>query len=474
MTRSLPDRFVARVEALLPKSEQADFLARCTEPLPKTIRSQTTDLPVNWELGKVALIDEAFFIDRTDKSKPLGKTSPHMAGQIYSATLSSLLAAKVMSPYEGDKVLDLCSAPGSKTTFLASLVGAEGAVIANELSSSRTKKLAANIDRMGCANTVICQNDGATMQYFCDQEFDSILLDAPCSSEGFGRKSSEFFNTQWSEKKIYECSKLQKKLIVSAFNMLRPEGDMLYSTCTSAPEENEAVVDWFLNQFPEAELIPVDLGDIPHGTGIDSWEGVNFDPQISKHARRLWPHKFSKNWDSELFFLAKIRKKHPLKRAPAVKNFQDSGLNKLPKNKMAEITTQLFKYWGIPKDVWRGKILVESKGDIFVTNNLAYGFAKKNKYQRVGLKILDKHFNITHPFVLHFGKHAVQNVIDLSSEEMDRFLGGYDFEHDFVLTEIKSPFKGMALVRCDGYTLGWAKQKAPGKWKNKLDRSVVF
>lgn len=475
---NFPARFLERMKTIVPAESWDDFLEFSTAPLPKTLRKKKSADFSNpeWKLSPVAGIEEASFIERDDHTVPLGKMMEHFNGEVYIASLSSLLAAKVLAPESGDKVLDLCAAPGSKTTFLAEMVGDDGCVIANELSASRIKKLAANIDRIGCSNTVICQNDGASMYHFLDQEFDKILLDAPCSSEGYGRKSAKFFGTQWEEKKIFDCAKLQKKLIISAFNMLRPGGEMLYSTCTGAPEENEAVVEFLLKTFPnDVEVLPVDLGDIPHTKGVSKFSAENFSSHVSENVRRLWPHLRSKTWDSESFFLAKIRKKNPLKKSPALKTFTDSSLKKLSKNQAAEIIVRFVKAFGLERSLFTGYSFIEKKGELFVTNDLAFHFAKKNRYQRLGIKILDKHGNITQEFAQHFGSTATKRVIDISKEERDRFLTGYDLEKsaDF-FEDASGAFKNIYLVRFDRFCLGWGKQVKSGVLKNKLARDLVF
>lgn len=479
-----PSSFCERIEQIVPAGERDDFFQYSTEPLPRTIRlsfsQEKKALPSDWTLKPAEFLDRVYFIDRPEasrKTSPLGKTLEHFSGKMYIASLSSLLAAQVLGVETGEKVLDLCAAPGSKTTFLAEKVGPEGGVIANELSATRIKKLASNIDRMGMANTVICHNDGTSMYHFLDQEFDKILLDAPCSSEGFGRKSSDFFATQWSEKKIYECAKLQKKLIISAFNMLRLDGEMLYSTCTGAPEENEAVVQFLKDTYPDqVEILPIDLGNIPHTPGLSEFSTHKFDDEVSKNVRRLFPHMRSESWDSESFFLAKIRKKSPLKRSSALKTFSDQDLKRLSKNQTAEIVTKIFKRFGIPKSLFSSYVFLEKKGDIFLSSASAYSFAKKNKYQRVGLKIFDKHENPTNEFAFHFGVHAKKHIISLSEEQKKRYLSGYDLSFDEpVSPENQKGFcANVFFLRFDSFCLGWGKHIKPTKIKNKLDRHYVM
>lgn len=415
---------------------------------------------------------EAFFIDREDRTQALGKSRQHYSGEMYIATLSSLLAAKMLAPEAEDKVLDMCAAPGSKTTFLSDQMGDKGILVANELSASRSKKLAANIDRLGSTNTVITQIDGTYMDTFFDQEFDKILLDAPCSSEGAGRKQSDFFEKYWSERKIYDASKIQKKLILAAFNMLRPEGEMIYSTCTTAPEENEAVVQHLIDTYGEkVEILPLNLGSVPHSKGLEKFFEKKFNTKISKHACRLWPHLHNDQWDSESFFICRIAKRGGLSRQPAKKSGAADGLKSLGKNQAAEVFSRISKKFDIPKDIWKKYSLLDNGGDLYLTSKEVAGFANKNAHRRAGMQIADKHGNPTNSFAMKFGGLANKNIIQLSKEETDKFLEGTDLP----LTEPLDVKDGTAiLIREDNRCLGWAKSMQNGhRLKNKLDRGTI-
>ena len=471
--RTFPEKFIERVKEMLPAKEVDAFLERSTEPLPKTVRLRPgCNIPKDWILKSVAEMPEAFFIDREDRTKALGKTREHFSGEMYIETLSSLLTAKILAPEPGEKVLDVCAAPGSKTTFLADLMNHEGVLVANELSASRSKKLAANLDRLGCTNTVITQIDGTYMDTFFDQEFDKILLDAPCSSEGAGRKQSDFFEKFWSERKIYEAAKIQKKLIVSAFKMLRPEGEMIYSTCTTAPEENESVVQHLIDAFGESvEILPIDLGSVPHGNGLNKFYEQKFDTRIAKHVRRLWPHLYNEKWDSESFFMCKIRKKGGISRQPATKARIAAGLKGLGKNQAAEIFSRISKKYDIPKDVWKKYALLDHGGELFLGTKDVTLFATRNAHRRAGMHIEDKYGNPTNTFAMKFGGLANNNIVQLSKAEADKFLEGTDIQ----LQEPLATKEGSAvLVREGKRCLGWGKSMQKGyRLKNRLDRGQL-
>ncbi len=374
----LPSQFINRIKTILPPQEHKTFLDNCTQPLPKTIRltpKLAQNPPKDWQLTPT-LIPNTFFIQRKDQSSlPLGKTLEHFTGKAYIATLSSLLPPHLLLDEQTDyplRVLDMCAAPGSKTTLLAQLMDNKGLLVANEPSASRAKKLVANLERMGTKNTVVLQKNGTKLNQLFEQQFDRILLDAPCSSEGYGRKDAGFYEKMWKESKIYTAAKLQKQLITTAFQLLAPEGEMLYSTCTTAPEENEAVVNYLLKNYPQAEVVPLfatnpqqhpspltnnqspetlsSLNSLsisregsealskqhqspfragrvpkteneartefpPHHQGLSHFQNETYHPTIAPNAIRLYPHLTNDQWDSECFFCCKIRKKEPLRKA---------------------------------------------------------------------------------------------------------------------------------------------------------------
>ncbi len=470
---SFPKKFVERMQEILPRKEVDDFFKVATEPLPKTIRTSANfSKPKNWTLTPVAEIPEAFFITRENQSEvPLGHTLEHFSGKIYVASLSSLLAVHVLDPKPEEKILDLCAAPGSKTTFMAERMRNSGVIVANEPSSSRSMKLVANLDRMGVMNTIVLQNDGSRLNTFFVQEFDKILLDAPCSSEGFGRKSADFFEKMWAERKIFEAAKLQKKLILAAFEMLAPGGEMVYSTCTSAPEENEAVVQFLLDQFPDAvELVPIEIKGIPHKNGVAQFFEQKFSLKISNAVVRLYPHLRNEKWNSEIFFLAKIRKPAPLPLPNVHKEPLSSVPEVLGKNQTATFFAQWKKHFGLDSRLFEDKVLFRKNDRLFLASPEAASLAVKIQHRRCGLPVLDQHGNMTSDFAIHFGSAATQGFFELTASQAARWLAGYDLP----LEEIQEEGAEI-LVRFESFCLGHGKVCDRGKkLKNKLDRKLVF
>jgi len=254
----------------------------------------------------------------------LGRAKEHLLGDYYIQELASMLPIIALKPQPEEIILDLCSAPGSKTTQACSKMNNTGTIIANEVSLGRIKILASNLERCGVANTIITKKDGVA---FCkrilrenlirhdpkfkggvDKEnlgslyFDKILVDAPCSGEGTLRSSPKTY-LMWNIKTIKNLPKIQKNLVVSALEILKIGGELIYSTCTHAPEENEGVVDYLLKEFKgKIKLEKIEL-PIKAREGITDWQDKKFSSEVKKCVR-VYPQ----DNNTEGFFLAKFKK----------------------------------------------------------------------------------------------------------------------------------------------------------------------
>lgn len=233
----------------------------------------------------------------------LGRAIEHLLGYYYIQELASMLPPLALNPQPKSKVLDLCASPGSKTTQIAAQMKNQGLLFANEVKFGRIKILAANIERCGVANCIMTRRDGIA---FCKKFkqnnflFDKILLDAPCSGEGTIRSTPRTLE-MWNIKTIENLSKLQKSLIASCIEVLRPNGELIYSTCTHAPEENEEVLDFALKNF-DVKIEKIEL-PIKTQPGIISWKDKTYNDQV-KLAHRVYPQVAN----TEGFFLAKLKK----------------------------------------------------------------------------------------------------------------------------------------------------------------------
>jgi NOL1/NOP2/sun family putative RNA methylase len=246
---------------------------------------------------------EIMIVDSELKPGELGRAIEHVLGYYYIQEISSMLPVLVLEPKEGERVLDLCASPGSKTTQIAARMNNKGLLVANEVKFGRIKILAANTERCGVMNMIMTRKDGiAICKRFKNENFlfDKILLDAPCSGEGTIRSTPRTLE-MWNIKTVENLSKLQKSLIAASIEILVPGGELIYSTCTHAPEEDEEIVDFALKNFD----VKVEKTKLPLETreGITNWEGKTYDRQV-RLAHRVYPHVAN----TEGFFLVKIKK----------------------------------------------------------------------------------------------------------------------------------------------------------------------
>jgi len=232
---------------------------------------------------------------------PIGKSLSHFLGHIYIQDASSMLPALILDPKPGERILDLCAAPGSKTTQIAAMMQNRGVLIATDLSSKRIRSLVFNLRRMGAINTAVLKAFGeqAGNRYF--EYFDRVLLDPPCSALGTIHKSPEVLSW-WSFERTRRLCTVQKKLLESALKSLRPGGVLVYSTCTITPQENEEVIEEAINRFP-VELESIEWPGYRLQPGLVRYGSRRYSPSLSK-AVRIYPFEN----DGEGFFVARIRK----------------------------------------------------------------------------------------------------------------------------------------------------------------------
>ena len=230
------------------------------------------------------------------------KTNIYKQGFVYVQNVSSMLPPIVLDPLGGQKVLDLCAAPGAKTTQIVSLAP-NTEVIAIEKIRVRYYKLLANLKIQGATNVKVMLLDGIWVRKKFPEYFDKVLVDAPCSAEGrFYLQNPRSFK-YWKERKVKEMVHKQKKLLHACFFALKQGAELVYSTCTFSPEENEGVIDWFINKFKgKIEIIPIKLPLANMRDGFVRWEGKRFSPSLTL-TKRIIPNDFM-----EGFFIAKLRK----------------------------------------------------------------------------------------------------------------------------------------------------------------------
>lgn len=296
---------LARYEGLVDDYEA--FRAACDRPQPYTVRIN----PLKTTVDRVtAALDEAGvdwhvddrlpFVLELDTDAP-GLTWPHYLGWVQGQEAVSTLPAHALDLVPGQRVWDACAAPGSKTGQLAGVLEDEGRVVANDVNLGRLAALRSNLDRLGVTCAAVTNQDGRTFTLapFDDEPFDRTLVDAPCSGEGTVRKNPAALD-DWSEGFLDDVVELQVGLLRRAVQATREGGIVVYSTCTFAPEENEAVLDRVL----AAESCRLEAFDCPLEAepGVTAWDGARYDEQV-RRAQRLWPHLN----DTGGFFLARLR-----------------------------------------------------------------------------------------------------------------------------------------------------------------------
>ena len=258
----------------------------------------TKRLSKNFKLDPIPWCKEGFWIVHKEGRLDIGNTVEHAIGYYYVQESASMIPPVVLDPQPGETILDMAAAPGSKTTQLCQLMWNTGIVVANDITGDRIAALGINLQRCGALNSMITQMPG---QRISGVTFDKVLLDAPCSGTGTIRKSLKTIRL-WNPDMIKRLTVTQRKMLQTGFRLLKKGGTMVYSTCSTEPEENEGVISDFLAKHDDAKLEKINL-KIKHGPAVTEFEGKQFNPEVSK-CLRLWPQ----DNDTEGFFVAKIRK----------------------------------------------------------------------------------------------------------------------------------------------------------------------
>lgn len=318
LTASLSDtniyidpKFEERYKFLLGDNYE-EFLRYSLMPLNKAIRVNTLKIDVeslkkklfSWNLKNVPWCKEGFWIsNKSDNKYDIGNLIEHSLGYIYIQDPASMIPPVVLEPKENELVLDMCAAPGSKTTQIAQYMKNKGVLIANDNSSDRLKALEINLRRLNALNTIVTLMQGSHLKKLTHNEifFDKILLDAPCSGSGTIRKSYKSIQ-RYSYNFVRSMSSIQKRLISTAFELLKVGGTLVYSTCTIEPEENEEVVSFLLDKYSNAkiEIINIDLNRSKPFTNLGD---KSFRKEV-ENCIRIFPQ----DNDTEGFFVAKITK----------------------------------------------------------------------------------------------------------------------------------------------------------------------
>lgn len=384
---------------------------------------------------KVSWANEAYYFD--ENVRP-GKHPYHEMGLYYIQEPSAMSAAALLAPKPGMRVLDLCAAPGGKSTQLATYLGDSGLLVSNEINTQRSRILSQNIERMGIKNAIVTNEDSFVLASHFPGFFNAIQVDAPCSGEGMFRKLPEAIE-QWSMENVAICAARQKEILDNAAVMLKPGGTIVYSTCTFSKEENEDVIEYFLEKHPDFTL---------------------------EEMERFWPHKV----DGEGHFVAKL-----VRRGSVDTGFKsDRQTKKIKNNKNRKNETKS----ALTKENMKllSEFLDETVSDdmaALIKNSRLVMFGeqlyrlpdmevdiKGLKVQRAGLHIGEfkkQRFEPSHSLALALKLSEAKNVVKLTCDNPQTigfFNGQSVMLSDEQAAECK---KGWALVCVDGYPAGWGK-----------------
>lgn len=464
---SLPADFKTRMEDMLGDDYPA-FLVSYERPRKNGLRVNTWKISCErfthiapFALQPLSWIENGFLYDPADQpaQHPL-----YRAGLYYLQEPSAMAPASLLPVQPGERVLDLCAAPGGKATELGARLKGRGLLVANDVSAPRAKALLRNLELAGIGNCFVTNESPKRLAAAFPDFFDKILVDAPCSGEGMFRKEPAAVKT-WSLEKSESCARMQREILKEAVSMLAPGGLLLYSTCTFAPQENEGSVSYVLETFPEMELLCP--GEIPGASPSDPAWG-NGDPILTR-CLRLWPHRC----EGEGHFLALFKKNGTagivVQKLPKRKKGSKKDLGKaLPISRsdrtlLEKFLLPLIPAMPIPFDWERVEIragrayllpegLPPVKGLRFLRNGLFLGELKKDRFEP------------SQPLALSL-TGAAPARLDLPSADphVDSYLRGESFPVD---ADRCTATSGWALLCAEGFPLGWGKV-VNGVFKNK-------
>ncbi len=376
----------------------------------------------------------------------VSKTIEHIIGLYYMQGLSSMIPPLVLNPAPHDVVLDLCSAPGSKTTELCELMQNKGTVVANEISLNRVKMLVYNIDRMNITNAGVLHYKGEWLSKIYTGYFDKILVDAPCSGLGIIQKKGEV-SDWWSLERAGMLGELQLKLLVGAIKMAKVGGEIVYSTCTLTPEENELVIENILKKYP-VEVEEMEL-PVPSRAGFTSYNGKQLNPSLEK-AKRILPWEA----DSDGFFIIKLKKIDATNSPEQIKaGGRDLKLLPFTNKNVQNHLLNIIDEFGIPAEVLNEYNYLLKGNDIFFVNKY-WQDNNPGMFQRIGTKFgsIDRNGKTT----LHtqaaqvLEKYISKNIFVIENQsELKNYLDGGNIKRS-------NNLKGQCAVQYNNHILGTA------------------
>ena len=447
----LPELFEEKMRRLLGEDFE-EYEKHLDDPAYYGIRVNTLKISVEdflkicpFKVTKVPWTDNGFYVDREEKPS---KHPYYHAGLYYIQEPSAMTPASYLRVEPGDRVLDLCGAPGGKSTELGAKLNGEGLLVSNDVSISRTKALIRNIEMFGIRNDMILCTEAKYLVPSMTGFFNKILIDAPCSGEGMFRKGNNEIKN-WQQKGSEPYAKLQREIVDDAIKLLAPGGMLLYSTCTFSPEENEQVIEYLLEKNDDLSLVPMKMCEgFDHGHPEWTLTGR----EDIKQCIRLWPHKIK----GEGHFLALLKKEDGPQ--PTFK------YEKIKKVKLTPETEEFFKNCKMDID-WSH--VREHQGKLFYLKE-DIPEMKKVRVLRKGLYLGEMKKGRFEP--------SQSFAVALSADEYKPYLS-FDINDENTIKYLKcetldvdTATEGIHLIGTNEFPLGWAKIKK-GRLKNKYSSS---
>lgn len=445
----LPEAFLARMQEMLGEEYEA-FLKSYEKERVQGLRvneikidKQSFEQSMPFVLTPVKWCSTGYFYEQEERP---GKHPYHEAGLYYIQEPSAMAVVELLKPEPGDRVLDLCAAPGGKTSHIASKLKGKGFLLSNEIHPQRARILSQNVERMGIRNAVVTNESAKHLAERFAGFFDKIVVDAPCSGEGMFRKD-ENARAEWSLENVRLCTERQREILEEADRMLCPGGRMVYSTCTFSREEDEEMVAEFLQKHAEYELADCEVCD-------------GFVSCGKSGMYRLFPHKLN----GEGHFVAVLEKKG------------QAGIRKLPSlQTWIKDSKQLAPY-----EEWKKTSGLRLDGDGYILFGDQLYLVPPEMTDMKGLKVVRPGFHLgsfkknrfepSHALALALSSAEVDNTVsfEAGSKEIQAYLRG----ESIVLTGTESSTSdGWCLVLVDGYSTGWGKVSR-GTLKNHYPKGL--
>lgn len=447
--RQLPEAFLLKMQKLLGE-EFGQYLESFKEEWKPGLRVNTLKLSpkelaelVPWNLEPVPWADNGFYYDGTLDGEVLrpSKHPAYYAGLYYLQEPSAMTPAAMLPVVPGDRVLDLCAAPGGKSTELASKLKGRGMLVSNDISYSRARALLKNLELAGAANICVTSEAPEKLAGVWPEFFDKILVDAPCSGEGMFRRDEDMVK-DWNEKGPEYYVPIQRQILSQAAAMLRPGGYMLYSTCTFSVEEDEENVAYVLEEFPQMQLCCLDLDKVPGACGGFGLSGC----------MRLFPHRLK----GEGHFLALMRKKGGDDGGKEILPPMDSGTAR-KRVRAVEKEKELDAFLRQSGAEWDyGRIVIHQDNVYYLPEGLAWNLPLR--FLRTGLflgELKKGRFEPSQALAMSMKAGQFPNTVSFPAGDSRvlRYLKGETIS----LEGDEGPVKGWCLAAMEGFPLGWAK-----------------